>query len=300
MSRLPDLDAWAIFARVADLGSFARAAADLSLSNPTVSKAITRLEQRLHVALFHRTSRQITLTESGQAVLERARRILAEGEAAEAELSAQAEAPSGLVRMTAPMSFGTKQLAPLLPGFLATYPGVTLDLHLSDAREDLIAGGYDLAVRIAALEDSSLRARRLSAIRRPIVAAPAYLERNGSPSHPRDLERFDGVCYANVASRDVWHLHHVTLGKWDVRVRARVITNNADVIVPALVAGQGVAIQPEFSIKRELEEGKLVEILPGWSLEPISLYIVTPPSSLRPARARVLIDYLVEKLAEGD
>jgi DNA-binding transcriptional LysR family regulator len=299
MVRLPDLEALAIFARVADLGSFAKAAGDLKLSKPTVSKAISRLEARLNVPLLHRTSRQLRLTENGKAVLERARRILEEGAAAEAEASAQSENPTGIVRMTAPMSFGLAELAPLLPEFLGAYPEVRLDLHLSDAREDLIARGYDLAVRIAALEDSSLRARRISGVETPIVAAPAYLDRAGRPKHPIDLERHQGILYSNSPTPAVWRLFHQSQGEWVVKVPARLQTNNADVIMPALLAGVGLAIQPRFAVWRELESGSLEEVLADWRPAPISLYLVMPPSTLRPLAVTVLIDFLAERLAHA-
>lgn len=297
MSSLPDLEAWAMFAKVADLGSFARAAEDLKLSKPTVSKAITRLETRLRIPLLHRTSRQVTLTENGRAALERARRILAEGFAAEAEISAQAEVPSGLVRMTAPMSFGLQQLGPILPEFLEKYPDVSVDLHLSDAQEDLVGKGYDIALRIAALEDSSLRARRLCGVQRFIVASPSYLERYGRPSHPRELAGHHGILYANQAKPDIWRLQHSQQGEWEGRIPARIITNNADVVVPTLVAGLAIAIQPEFSVWKQLEEGALEQVLPDWGLTPISLFLVTPPGTLRPSRVKVLIDFLAERLA---
>lgn len=300
MAALPDLEAWAIFAKVAELGSFARAADDLKLSKPTVSKAIARLENRLKIPLLHRTSRKVTLTENGRAVLERARLILEQGIAAEAESSAQAETPAGVVRVTAPMSLGVVQLAPLIPEFLERYPEVSLDLHLSDAHEDLIDKGYDLALRIAALADSSLRARRVRGVRIAMVAAPSYLDSYGRPKHPVELEQHKGVHYSNAPTPDLWRLHHETAGEWTVRVPGRFQANNADVIMPALLAGAGIAMQPEFVVWRKLASGALEEVLPGWSTSELGLYIVTPPSSLRPLSVKVLIEFLVERLSRSE
>lgn len=300
MAVLPDLEAWAIFAKVAELSSFARTAEELKLSKPTVSKAITRLENRLRIPLLHRTSRKVTLTENGHAVLERAQQILEQGIAAEAESSAQAETPAGVVRMTAPMSLGVLQIASLIPEFLVRYPEVALDLHLSDAHEDLVTKGYDLALRIGALPDSSLRARRVRAVRLPIVAAPSYLDSHGRPAHPIELEQHKGVHYSNALTPDLWRLHHQTAGEWTVRVPSRFQANNADVMMPALLAGAGIAMQPEFVVWRELTTGALEVVLPGWSAPEIGLYVVTPPSSLRPLSVKVLIDFLVERLSGSE
>jgi len=297
--KLPDLEAWAIFAKVAETGSFARAANELNLSQATISKAITRLETRLKTVLFHRTSRRMSLTQSGQGALERASRILAEGEAVEAEITAQATSPRGTVRMAVPMSFGIEHVSPLLPDFMARYPDVSLDIDFDDGLVDLVGGGFDLALRISALADSSLLARRLCGVRVLLVAAPAYLDAHGRPRHPRELAQHNALFYTLSRFGAAWRFHHRRHGDFSISVNAPLRVNNAEALNPALLAGMGIALQPEFLVWRELKAGKLEVVMPEWSPPPIALHVVTPPGRVRPARVQLLIEHLVRKFEKA-
>lgn len=299
MNKLPDLEAWAIFAKVAETGSFARTAAEFGLAQATVSKAVTRLETRLKTVLFHRTSRRLSLTESGRGALERATRILAEGEAVEAEITAQAKSPSGQVRIAVPMSFGIAHLSPLLPEFMKRYPDIALEIVFDDGVTDLVGGGYDLALRISALADSSLLARRLCGVRIVLVGSPAYFETYGRPSHPRELSEHRALLYTYSRFGNAWRFSHRRHGDFSISLPTPLRVNNAEALNPALLAGLGVALQPEFLVWRELRNGKLEMAMPEWSPPPIALHIVTPPGRMRPQRVQALIDYLARKFEKA-
>ena len=292
MARLPDFEAWAVFAAVAEGLSFSRAADDLGLSKATVSKAVARLEARLGARLLHRTSRRLALTEAGRAAREDAAALLAAGEAAEARALDANGAPRGRVRLAAPMSFGVAHVAPVLPEFLAAHPQVSVDLHLSDAVVDLVGGGFDLGLRIAALADSSLRVRRLCGVRRSLVATPDYLDRHGRPAHPDDLKRHACLGYAYLPTPDRWHFFDATGAAASVAPEGPLRANNADALAPALRAGLGLAVQPDFTIWDDLRAGRLERVMPGWQPPPIALNLVMPPGLPRPARVSALIGYL--------
>ncbi|WP_380787129.1 LysR substrate-binding domain-containing protein [Sphingomonas sp. R86521] len=295
--RLPDLEAWAIFASVVEHKSFSAAADTIGLSKATVSKAITRLEAHLGQSLFHRTSRRLALTEAGKPLAEHAARILAEARAAEESANDAASAPTGRVRLAAPMSFGVSNVAPLLAEFLEAHPGIEIELHLSDARVDIVAEGFDIALRIATLPDSSLRARRLCSITAPIVAAPSYLARRGTPTHPAQLGEHALFGYTNVTGP--WRFHRTGEGDVSVRAQGQLSANSGEALVPALVAGLGIALLPTFIIAEELASGALVELLKDWAPPPIGLHLLTPPSPLRPARVEALIAFLSQRLRDG-
>jgi len=296
MNRLPDLEAWAIFAKVAEAGSFARAAEELQLSQATVSKAITRLETRIGTSLFHRTSRRMSLTAAGEAALQRAARILDEGEAVEAEVADRSAALRGLIRLAAPMSFGVSRLAPLLPAFMQAHPDVELDIQLSDQMVDLVAERFDMALRISTLADSSLRARQLCQVRILLVGSPAYFEAHGRPSHPRDLAQHRGFQYSYTRSGNTWRFRHPRHGEFAQTVPRQLQANNAEIFDAALQAGLGLALQPEFLVWEQLRDGRLQTAMDDWKVEPLALSIITPPGLHRPARVQALIDYLAQRL----
>jgi DNA-binding transcriptional LysR family regulator len=299
MAKLPDFEALAIFAKVVELRSFAAAAGELGLSKATVSKAVSRLEERLGARLFNRTSRRLALTDAGQRLSERAARLLTDGEAAESEALAQSATPRGLVRLAVPMTFGVKVVAPLLPEFLKTYPEVAIDLHLSDATVDLIGEGFDAGLRIARLPDSSLIARRLCPMPRYTVAAPTYLKRYGRPTHPMHLADHKCFGYAYLSTPNVWHYTNASGEEASVRPAGPLRVNNGEALMPAVLSGLGIADLPEFIVGDAIASGKVEVILKGWKQPEGAVHLVTPPGGPRPARVEVLAEFLVKQFAKG-
>lgn len=291
---LPDLEAMALFAKVVEQRSFTRAAAELNLSKATVSKTIDRLEQRLGARLFHRTTRSLTLTATGQILAERAAAILNAGEEAEDLILSQSAAPRGRVRLTVPMSFGLRHVSPLIPDFLAAYPEVRIEIDFSDAPVDLVKQGFDAALRIAALPDSSLMARRIRSVKTYILASPEALAHFGTPAHPLALAGKPCLCYTHDMTVLPWQFHRGAEAA-TIRPDGPLHVNNGEAVMAGLIAGQGFGLLPDFLADDALTAGKLVVVLPDWSLPASALHFVTPPGA-RPKRVEVLGQFFVDRL----
>lgn len=298
MPHLPDFEAWAIFAKVAEKGSFSQAAEDLGLAKTTVSKAISRLEERMRTTLLHRTTRKLSLTESGRLSLDRALRILADGAAIEADILEEAAIPRGMIRMATSTAFGETALAPVLPAFMAAYPDIRLDITFTEFKVDIVAEGYDLAIQIGDnADDSSLRISRLFTLRRRVSAAPSLIERAGRPSHPSDLAHYPMLISTHVPwGREIDFTgpkgEHVL-----VPVSGALHMNSTLGLMHALIGGAGASAMPEYFIWEALEDGRLVDLFPDWTVPSAPICVVTPPGRARPARVRVLLDFLRQQFS---
>ncbi|MGE0331090.1 MAG: LysR family transcriptional regulator [Ramlibacter sp.] len=287
-----------VFAGVADAGSFVGAADVLGMSKAAVSRHVSDLEQRLGVRLMQRTTRKLSLTPEGEVFLSRCRDILASIEESEAELSTRAASASGLLKVSVPVSFGTRHLAPLWSEFLAAHPRLTLDVHLADRVVDLVDEGFDLAVRIARLPDSSLVSRKLASTRLVLCAAPSYLRRRGTPRHPDDLAAHDVIGYSLLATPGQWLLQGPD-GPVTVKTKPRLWTNNGDTSVAAAVRGAGIDLQPTFLIADELADGRLVEVLPAWQAMALGIYAVYPSRKFVLPKVRALVNFLAGAFADA-
>jgi len=299
MAKLPDFEGLAIFAKVVELRSFAAAATELALSKATVSKAVSRLEERLGARLFNRTSRRLALTDAGQKLAERATRLLLDGEAAENEALAQSVAPRGLVRLAVPMTFGIKAVAPILPEFLEQYPEVSIDLHLSDAMVDLIGDGF--RCRPADRQSAGFIADRAAAVRDAALhGGVAGLSQAAWPADPSDAPRATQMFgYAYLSTQGVWHYTNASGEQVGVRPAGPLRVNNGEAVMPALLAGLGIADLPDFIVGDAIASGEVEVILKGWKQTEGSVHLVMPPGGPRPARVEVLAEFLAKHLGKG-
>ncbi len=291
---MDQLRALRVFVAVVEQGSFAAAADHLGLSRTAASKHVQDLEARLGAALLSRTTRSVSLTHTGAAYFERARGILEELEAADAEAGLQTRTPRGRLRMSVPVSFGVCHLAPQLKGFMDLFPEVHLDLVVSDRQVNLVDEGFDLTIRIGELADSSLIARRIATTRLILCAAPAYLDANGRPAQPSDLSAHTCLGYPYWSGQREWRFTGPQGEKHKVQVDNHLWSNNGDLLLNAAIGGCGIIRQPDFIIHEALTRGELVELLPDFAKPEVGIHAVYPPAAVIPLRLRVFLDYLVE------
>jgi DNA-binding transcriptional LysR family regulator len=297
MDRLADV---AVFARVVELGSFTRAAEALEVSKAVVSKYVTRLEQRLGARLLQRTTRRLTLTEPGAALYRRSLGALAELAEAENDVAQLTGAPRGVLRVSAPTYFGSVTLAPALKDFRARYPDVALDLDLDDRMVDLVKERFDLAVRIAAMTDSSLVARRLAPCPLAVVGAPGYFARRGVPRAPADLREHECLSYSLSRNPNEWRFRPPR-GRWvAVTVRSSLRCNNDFALKQAALDGLGIGMFPSFFVEREIADGRLRQVLAEHGTGELSINVVYASKRHLLPKARVFVDFLVERFGAPD
>jgi DNA-binding transcriptional LysR family regulator len=289
MDRLRALE---VFVEVVRKDGFARAAEALNTSPANVTRYINELESHLGTRLLNRSSRKLSLTESGDALYERAKTIIEDFAEAEAIASLTTMQPRGLLRINAPLSFGILHLAPLWPAFMQQYPDVQLDVALSDRVVDIVEEGYDLAIRISRTGSASYAARKLATSRNIVCASPEYLRRHGVPQTPADLSRHACIGYRYAATEDVWNFNDHEGRAHSVKVTCAMHTNNGDTARAAALGGQGIIWQPTFLIGADLRAGRLVEVLPGYRMADIDVLAVYPSRRHLSAKVRVMIDFL--------
>lgn len=284
------------FNAVVDAGSFVKAADALDLSKAAVSRYVVDMETRLGVRLLHRTTRKLSLTEEGQVFYARSKELLAELQEAEDEVTARSDAASGLLRINAPFTFGILHLAPLWGEFKALHPKVSLDVTLADRLVDLVEEGYDVAIRIAKLENSTLVSKRLATTRIVLCASPQYLAQHGTPQHPSELINHAIISYSYRSAKDEWTFTGPQ-GTVSVKTKPCIHTNNGDTCRAAALSHQGVILQPTFLVGKDLADGSLVELMPSYRSEELGIYAVYPTRKHVSAKVRALIEFLATHFA---
>jgi len=294
-------DAMQAFARVVEAGSFTKAAETLHMSRTTVTQLVQQLEARLRVKLLNRTTRKVNVTADGAAYYERVVRLLADMDDAETSLSSASAAPRGRLRVDVPSPFARTILVPALPEFHARYPDIQLDLGVSDRRVDLIGENVDCVVRGGTITDQSLVARHVGDLQLGVHAAPSYLQRMGTPAHPRELEDTDhrivGFLWARTGKPLPYAMRR---GEERVQVQGRhvVALDDGNAYLAAGLAGLGVLWLPAYMARAHVAGGELVTLFEDWQLDPMPMYVAFPPNRHVSAKLRVFIDWIVELMAE--
>ena len=292
------LAAMQVFSQVVESGSFAKAAERLKLSTSATSRHVAELEAHLHTRLLNRTTRRVSLTESGRAFYERCVQLLSELEEAEQEAARAAVVPRGTIRLTTSVNFGVRHLAPAIADFAARHPEVRFDVSLSDRMVDLVEEGFDLAIRIGGPGPENLVARKLGETRVVPCASPAYLAAHGTPQAPEDLERHNCFTYEYVTPRDLWRFRDSSGRERSVRVSGNLHSNNGDLLAEAAARGAGIVFEPAFIVGPEVRAGRLVPLLQDFEPAPIPIYALYPSRKHLSAKVRLFVDFLLESFAD--
>ncbi|AZO00724.1 LysR family transcriptional regulator [Mesorhizobium sp. M9A.F.Ca.ET.002.03.1.2] len=289
----------AAFAAIADARSFTKAAARIGRDATILSRRLASLEERLGVRLLHRTTRSVSLTEAGSDFLIRVRAILAAIDEAEAAASAHSGGrPRGVLRLALPGSFGRMWIGPLLPQFLAEFPDVHIEAEFSNRFVDLVAENFDVAIRLGALEDSRLVARKIATRRRLLCAAPSYLARRGTPSTPEALLEHSCLGFSGFQTFPTWEMTDGTGRRVHIDVSGPLVTDDAEVLVEAAVQGVGLMMSTDWLVGRELADGRLVPVLEDWTLaDEGAVYVVTPSAKGQAAKTRAFADWIGKRFA---
>ena len=294
MDRLTEMEA---FATVVDQGGFTDAARKMGISKSAVSKHISSLETRLGARLLNRTTRRVSPTEIGLAYYDRARRMLNDAGEADALVSSMQSAPTGMLRVSVATDFGSMHLSPVLGDFLAQFPDVSVNLELDNRYIEMISEGYDAAIRVGEMEDSSLRARKIAETTICMVASPGYLQRAGRPRRIEDLGAHKLLHYTNQANGAVWKMTSQTGEKRQIRTTGSFTVNDGQSLLNAAINGLGIAYLPSFLYASALAEGRVVDVMPELPKETQGIYVVYPPGKFTQPKVRAFIDYLAQTFA---
>lgn len=286
-----------IFVAVVEGGSFAAAADRLDVSRAMVSKQVQKLEEHLGTRLMNRTTRRLSLTETGREFHERSLQILGDVEEAEHIAGQMTRSPQGVLRISIPLSYGQHRLAAVIGDYTQAYPQVQLDISLSDRKVDLIEDGFDLAIRIGAMPQSDLVARKLGGVRSIVCAAPAYLARHGEPRTPAELSGHACIGYSLTGSGADWRFDSAN-GPVIVPISGPIRADNGDIIRLAALSGAGILFQPNFIVDGDIAAGRLVRVLPEWQSAELGVYAVYPSRKHLSAKVRTFVDFLVAALED--
>ena len=292
--------AMTVFAKVVEQGGFARAAERLAISTSACSRLVADLEAHLDTRLLNRTTRRLSLTESGQGFYERCVQLLADLDEAEHTVAESAAKPRGTVRLTTSINFGIRHVSPAIGEFLARYPEVKFDVSLADRVVDLVEEGYDLAIRIGTSGGETVVARKLGEARMIACASPGYLKKHGMPRTPEDLARHACVTYEYVSVRGVWLFRDKDGREYAPRVSGPLHSNNGDLLAAAAATGIGIVYEPEFIVGPDLKAGRLKAVLQDYAFNTLPIYAVYPSRRYLPAKVRVFIDFLAGRFARPD